>query len=86
MADPDPEISGGPGLKKYFFWPQFGLKIRGQGQGQAPSPGSATEGSGPGRGKLELSNVRAVASQRFILEESLDIYTLHINRTITHVF
>ena len=36
MADPDPEISGGPGLKKYFFWPQFGLKIRGQGQGQAP--------------------------------------------------
>ena len=43
MADPDPEISGGPGLKKYFFQslgPQFGLKIRGGGGGgqvpQAP--------------------------------------------------
>jgi len=53
VTDPDPEISRGPSLKKYFFWPR-----------------SATEGSGPGRGKLELSNVRAVAGQRFILKES----------------
>ena len=59
MADPDPEISGGPGLKKYFFQslgPQFGLKIRGWGGGEGPpdlSLGSTTEGSGPGRGKLE---------------------------------
>ena len=36
VADPDPEISGGPGLKKYFvqsLGPQFGLKIRGWGGG-----------------------------------------------------
>ena len=33
VAAPDPEISGGPGLKKYFFWPQFGQKIS---EGQAP--------------------------------------------------
>ena len=60
MADPDPEISGGPGLKKYFFQslgPQFGLKIRGWVGGAEGPPdlslGSTTEGSGPGRGKLE---------------------------------
>ena len=60
VADPDPEISGGPGLKKYFFQsfgPQFGLKIRGGGGGAEGPPdlslGSTTEGSGPGRGKLE---------------------------------
>ena len=36
---PDPEISGGSGLKFFFrpFGPRFGLKIRGE-----PSPGSAT--------------------------------------------
>ena len=41
MADPDPEISGGPGLKKYFFQslgPQFGLKIRGWGGGGGRPP------------------------------------------------
>ena len=42
---PDPDIRGGAGLKKIFFWPfgpHFGLKIRG-GQGP-PSPflGSAS--------------------------------------------
>ena len=34
-SHPDPEITGGPGLKTNFFWPfvwpQFGLKIRGGG-------------------------------------------------------
>ena len=74
-GDPDHEISEGPGLKKYFFpsfGAQFGLKIRGGGGGgpQGPPLGSTTEGRGPGGGKLELSNVRAVAGQRFILKES----------------
>ena len=39
---PDPEIRGGGGLKKNFFWPfgpQFGLKNKG---GPGPSPGSHT--------------------------------------------
>ena len=58
MADPDPEISGGPGLKKYFFQslgPQFGLKIRGGGGGAGPpgpSLGSTTEGMAQGGGNL----------------------------------
>ena len=33
----------GGGLKKFFFGPQFGLKIRRGEGGLGPSPGSATE-------------------------------------------
>ena len=36
-SHPDPEMGGGggPGLEINFFWPQFGLKLRGAGGGQA---------------------------------------------------
>ena len=36
---PDPEITGAPGLKNFFFRPfvpQFGLKLRGEGSATAP--------------------------------------------------
>ena len=43
-SHPDPEIRGRPSLKKNFFRPQFGLKIRGRGAGfPGPSPGSALD-------------------------------------------
>ena len=72
VAAPDPEISGGPGLKKYFFWPQFGQKISG---GQAPRAppldpplkGVAQEGGNLNNcPMLGLSPVKL----RFILKES----------------
>ena len=45
-GNPDPEITGGPGLQKIFFrpfGPHFGLKIRRGGGADplGPSPGSA---------------------------------------------
>ena len=81
MADPDPEISGGwGGGGGGLEWASVWSKNKGEGQGPQAHPlDLPLKGVAQGGG-------RAVAGERFILKESLDIYTFPVNRTITHVF